>query len=190
MTEEPERQPLRGKLLVATPGLIDQNFFRAVVLVVEHSDEGAAGVVLNRPSETAIDATPLDPWKHLAADPPLVFVGGPVNPDSAVCLARAAPDARPQGWEHIVGGLGVVDLSREIDDVRDGLDRLRMFAGYAGWGGGQLEDELEEGSWYILEADPEDALTSMPLALWRFVLRRQRGKLALVANFPTDPSMN
>jgi putative transcriptional regulator len=192
MTAEPEpgRQSLRGRLLVATPGLIDPNFFRAVLLVVEHTAEGAAGVILNRPSETEIDGTPLDSWKELAADPPLVFVGGPVAPDSAVCLARAAYDARPDGWEPVVGGLGVVDLSRGIDDFREGLDRLRVFAGYAGWGEGQLEAELNEGSWYILDADPEDALTSMPLALWRFVLRRQRGKLALVANFPTDPSMN
>jgi putative transcriptional regulator len=84
----------------------------------------------------------------------------------------------------------VVDLSRQIDEIRPGVDRIRVFAGYAGWGGGQLEEELETGSWYVVDADPEDALTAMPGGLWRFVLRRQQGKLALVANFPTDPSMN
>jgi putative transcriptional regulator len=84
----------------------------------------------------------------------------------------------------------VLDLAREVGEVRDGVDRLRVFAGFAGWGPGQLEAELETGSWYVVDADPEDALTSMPGALWRFVLRRQSGRLALVANFPSDPAMN
>lgn len=181
---------LRGRLLVATPGLTDANFYRSVVLVVEHNDEGAAGIVLNRPSETQLSEGPLDEWSALAAEPQLVFVGGPVSPDAAVCLAHCTPDAAPAGWQPVVRGLGVLDLSRELGDISEGVDRIRVFAGYAGWGGGQLENELEEGSWYVVDADPEDALTSMPGALWRFVLRRQRGKLALVANFPTDPNMN
>lgn len=180
---------LRGQLLVATPGLSDPNFFRTVVLVVEQGGEGAAGLVLNRPTETELGG-PLDAWRGMAASPPLVFVGGPVSPDAAVCLARSAPEVRPPGWEPVVDGLGVLDLSREADDVRAGVDRLRVFAGYAGWGPGQLEGELEQGSWYVLDADPEDALTSLPGGLWRFVLKRQGGKLALVANFPADPSMN
>lgn len=181
---------LRGRLLVATPGLVDPNFYRSVVLVVEHTDDGAAGIVLNRPSETQLTDGPLEEWSALAAEPQLVFVGGPVSPDAAVCLARTAPEASPDGWQPVVRGLGVLDLSRDRTDIAQGVDRIRVFAGYAGWGGGQLESELEEGSWYVVEADPEDALTAMPGALWRFVLRRQRGKLALVANFPTDPSMN
>jgi putative transcriptional regulator len=169
---------------------MDANFFRSVVLIVEHTDEGAAGVVLNRPSETELSEGPLEDWSPFAAEPQLVFVGGPVAPDSAVCLARTGPGSAPPGWQPVVGGLGVLDLSLEVGDVREGIDRIRVFAGYAGWGAGQLEDELESGSWYVLDADPEDALTSMPGALWRFVLRRQSGKLALVANFPPDPSMN
>lgn len=187
MTEE--GKTLKGQLLVATPGLLDPNFFRTVVLVVEHSDEGAAGVVLNRPTETEL-AGPLDPWRPMAADPALVFVGGPVSPEGAVCLARTGPDDPPGGWQPVVDGLGVLDLSREADEVSPGVDRLRVFAGYAGWEPGQLERELREGSWYVLEADPEDALTPLPGALWRFVLKRQGGRLALVANFPPDPSMN
>jgi putative transcriptional regulator len=190
MAEETDNGSLRGRLLVATPGLLDANFFRAVVLIVEHTEEGAAGVILNRPSETDLSDGPLGSWRSLAADPQLVFVGGPVSPDAAICLARASPESAPPGWQPVVGGLGVLDMSRDIDEVREGLDRLRVFAGYAGWGAGQLEDELDVGSWYVVDADPEDALTTMPLALWRFVLRRQPGKLALVSNFPTDPSMN
>lgn len=181
---------LRGRLLVAAPGLTDVNFFRTVVLMVEHGEEGAAGVVLNRPSETALDAGPLAEWEGLAADPPLVFVGGPVSPDNAVCLARAAPGERPPGWEPVLGGLGVLDLRRELEEIRSRVDRVRIFAGYAGWAGGQLEAELDDGAWFVVDADPEDALTSLPGGLWRFVLRRQPGRLSLVANFPTDPSMN
>lgn len=182
-----DARELRGRLLVASPVLVDENFFRTVVLVVEHNDEGAAGVVLNRPTDTELGG-PLEAWRPLAADPALVFVGGPVSPDAAVCLARSAPDLRPPGWQPVVDGLGVLNLAEELDLA--GIDRLRVFAGYAGWGPGQLEAELEEGSWYVLQADPEDALTSAPGGLWRFVLKRQGGKLALVSNFPPDPSMN
>jgi putative transcriptional regulator len=180
---------LKGRLLVATPRLLDENFFRTVVLVVEHSDEGAAGVVLNRPTDTELGG-PLDDWRGKAADPPLVFIGGPVSPDGAVCLARAAPDSQPPGFEPVIDGLGVLDLSGESRGIHTGVDRLRVFAGYAGWGAGQLENELDEGAWYVLDADPEDALTSEPGGLWRIVLRRQGGQLALVSNFPADPSMN
>jgi putative transcriptional regulator len=190
MAEEPGNGSLRGRLLVATPGLMDPNFFRSVVLVVEHNDEGAAGVILNRPSDTDLDDGPLEDWRPLAADPQLVFVGGPVAPDGAVCLARMSPDSQPPGWQPVIGGLGVLDLSHGVEEIRDGVDRIRVFAGYAGWGAGQLEEELDTGSWYVVDADPEDALTAMPGALWRFVLRRQPGRLSLVANFPTDPSMN
>ncbi|MEX2393580.1 MAG: YqgE/AlgH family protein [Actinomycetota bacterium] len=181
---------LKGRLLVATPGLVDPNFFRTVVLVVEHNDDGALGVVLNRPSDTPLDPGPLGEWKDLAADPSLVFVGGPVSESAAVCLGRLRPHATMPGWEPVIGGLGVLDLAREIDEARDVVDRVRVFAGYAGWGAGQLEDEIDEGAWYILDADPEDALSSQPGGLWRFVLQRQGGKLALVANFPADPNMN
>jgi putative transcriptional regulator len=185
-----DAESLKGRLLVATPGLHDANFFRSVVLVVEHNDEGAAGLVLNRPSDAGLDAGPLHEWTDLAADPPLVFVGGPVQPSAAICLARTAHDGVPEGWQPVVGGLGVLDLGRELADVRPGIDRLRVFAGYAGWEAGQLESEIEEGSWFVLDADPEDALSSQPGGLWRFVLKRQGGKLALVSNFPSDPSLN
>jgi putative transcriptional regulator len=145
--------------------------------------------VLNRPTSTELGG-PLEDWRALAADPPLVFVGGPVQPDGAVCLARSSPGEPPPGFKPVVDGLGVIDLSERADDMVRGVDRLRVFAGYAGWGEGQLERELAEGAWYVLDADPEDALTSEPGGLWRFVLRRQGGQLALVSNFPADPTMN
>ncbi len=190
MTEDQDANALKGRLLVATPNLKDPNFFRTVVLVVEHNEEGSAGVVLNRPSDTGLREGPLEEWGTLAADPPLVFVGGPVAPGAAVCLARTAPLSQPPGWQPVIGGLGVLDLDHDVEDVREGVDRVRLFAGYSGWGAGQLEGEIEEGSWYVLDADPEDALSAEPGGLWRFVLKRQGGKLALVANFPADPSFN
>jgi putative transcriptional regulator len=190
MDEAFETSALKGRLLVATPGLVEANFFRTVVLILEHNEEGAAGVVLNRPSDTSLHESPLDEWEELAADPPLVFVGGPVSPGAAVCLARANPYSQPDGFKPVIGGLGVIDLGRESSDIRTKLDRVRVFAGYAGWGAGQLEDEIEEGAWYVLEADPEDALSPLPGGLWRFVLKRQGGQFALVANFPADPTMN
>ena len=189
MEQPDEKAFLKGRLLVATPALLDENFFRTVVLIVEHNAEGAAGVVLNRPSETPLVGGPLGDWEDVAADPALVFVGGPVQPSAAVCLARAHAGEQPAGFEPIFDGLGVLDIGEGSSAVRTGL-RIRVFAGYAGWGAGQLEREIEEGAWYVIDADPEDALSSQPVGLWRFVLQRQPGKLALVANFPIDPTMN
>lgn len=179
----------RGKLLVATPALDDPNFFRTVVLIVEHSADGAAGVVLNRPSGSQLEG-PLVEWASAAAEPAVVFVGGPVQQDAAVCLGAAAPGGEPPGFKPFLGRLGTLDLTLGPDDVVPHIDRLRVFAGYAGWGGGQLEDEIDEGAWFVLDADPEDALSASPDRLWRFVLRRQGGDLALVSNFPDDPSLN
>jgi putative transcriptional regulator len=181
---------LKGKLLVATPSLLDPNFFRTVVFMVEHTDEGAAGVVINRPSDTQLTSSPLEEWDGVAADPALVFVGGPVMPGAAVCLAKTRPNECPDGFQPVLDGVGVLDIGREYEELRPAVDRVRVFVGYAGWTAGQLEDEIEEGAWYVLDADPEDVLSSEPGALWRFVLKRQGGQLALVSNFPADPTMN
>ena len=180
---------LRGRLLVATPVLYDPNFDRSVVLVLEHGlDEGALGVVLNRPSGTELDE-PLPGWGPLAADPPVVFVGGPVEPSAAIAIGWASGD-EPPGWSPVLGTIGTVDLNVEPDDVADELDAVRIFAGYAGWGPGQLEGELDAGAWVVVEADPRDAMTDDPGNLWRSVLRRQPGTVAWLANYPADPSTN
>lgn len=180
---------LKGRLLVATPALSDPNFARTVVLVLEHGDEGAVGVVLNRPSETEV-ADPLPGWQRLANDPRVLFVGGPVSPDAAICLARSWPDEEVHAYQPILDGLGTVDLSVDPDDVAGGLAAVRVFVGYAGWGAGQLEDEIEAGAWFVVNASSDDALSPEPDGLWEAVLRRQVGTLALFANFPTNPSLN
>ena len=174
---------------MAAPALRDPNFDRTVVLVLEHGPEGALGVVLNRPTGTDLYAA-LPRWERLAADPSVVFEGGPVAPTAAICLGRTPVAAEPDGWHPLFGGLGTIDLERDPDDLGGSVHDIRVFAGYAGWGADQLEGEVAAGAWYVLDAHPDDALSPHPDDLWRAVLRRQRGDLAMVANFPADPAMN
>lgn len=182
-------QALTGRLLVATPVLGDPNFDRTVVLVLAHGEEGAVGVVLNRPSTTEV-AGPLPEWDAFAARPPVVFVGGPVAPGAVIGLARVRPDAGADGWAPLVGGVGTLDLSRELEDVAPAIEEVRLFAGYAGWGEGQLEAEIDAAAWWVVDAEPEDVLSPEPATLWARVLRRQGGRLAMYAAFPADPSVN
>jgi putative transcriptional regulator len=180
---------LTGRLLVATPALKDPHFERTVVLLVAHEETGALGVVLNRATEVQVDEV-LTGWEALAAQPSVVFEGGPVQPEAAICLARARPGADPEGFSRVEGVVGTVDLSGDPDAMVGHVDRLRVFAGYAGWGAEQLESEIEEGAWFVLDALPGDAFMPQPDDLWAMVLRRQGGMMAAVAYFPPDPTMN
>jgi putative transcriptional regulator len=179
----------RGRLLIATPNLEDPNFSRTVVLMLEHNDEGALGVVLNRPTPGTLDE-PLPAWSRLAADPAVVFVGGPVQPESAIGLARRTDLGDTDGFAPLFGDLGTVDLDRDPDDVRPPIDRVRVFAGYAGWGPDQLDAELAADGWFVVDAHPDDPWSANPPTLWRAVLKRQRGQLRMFADFPVDPSAN
>ncbi len=181
-------ESLKGKLLVATPDLSDPNFFRTVVLMLEHGRGGALGVVLNRPSELEV-SEPLPAWAEVAAQPPVVFVGGPVSPSSAICLGRAEPVADGD-WQPVVGPVGAVDLNLAPGEVTPRPEVVRVFAGYAGWGPRQLEAEILSGGWFVVDAEPDDALSQAPDELWSEVLRRQPGRLAIFANYPLDPSTN
>lgn len=182
---------LKGRLLVANPAMPDPNFHRTVVLMLAHQDDGALGVVLNRPSDLDVDS-PLPRWERLVADPPVVFVGGPVAPGAAICLARVPdpPDATDGGWVPLVGELGTLDLEGDPDDLAVSVDAIRVFAGYAGWGPGQLEGEIENDAWFVVPAEANDALSGDPEQLWKRVLRRQGGRLALLAAYPNEPSLN
>jgi putative transcriptional regulator len=164
----------KGKLLVALPVLVDKNFDRTVVFMLEHSDAGAVGVVINRPSPLSV-GEPLPNWVAVAADPPVVFVGGPVSTSSAIGLVE-------RGTE-----IATVDLEQDPED--ESL-RVRVFAGYAGWGSGQLEDEIGAGAWIVVDAEAGDVMSDEPEELWPDVLRRQGGHLAAVADFPEDPTLN
>jgi len=183
-----------GRLLVAAPLLRDPNFERSVVLVVEHGEDGALGVVLNRPSDAAVSEI-LPTWDYLAVRPPVVFLGGPVALNGVICLGTPRGGAaRAQGgsehgpgWRPLFGGLGTVDLDVEPDDALTGI---RVFAGHAGWGPAQLEGEVEAGGWFVVDAVDDDAFSVAPESLWPVVLRRQGGALARLANFPDDPASN
>ncbi len=182
-------ESVRGRLLVATPSLYDPNFFRSVVLVLEHGEGGALGVVLNWPSDTAVDET-LPNWNRLASSPGVVFVGGPVSPDAAIGVARVGTDEQAEGWAPLLGHLGTVDLGRDPVELPVNVQNLRVFAGYAGWSEGQLDGELDAGGWFVVDAAPDDVFTSEPDRLWASVLRRQGGRLAMFASAPPHPSSN
>jgi putative transcriptional regulator len=176
---------LRGKLLVAAPPLVDPNFDRTVVLMLEHSEDGAIGVVLNRPSETELDDV-FPEWRSVATPPGVVFVGGPVSPEAVIALGRGG--AASEGFLDIGGDLGSVDLSS--DPLEVGLETLRVFAGYAGWGAGQLEQEIEQGAWFVVRTERADPFVDEPTEMWRAVLRRQRNRVAIFANYPDEVSSN
>ncbi|HEY2442275.1 MAG TPA: YqgE/AlgH family protein [Streptosporangiaceae bacterium] len=184
-----------GELLVATPLLGDPNFRRTVVLVVEHEpDEGTLGVVLNRPTEVSVQQV-LEPWTDLATGPSVVFTGGPVSPTSALALALARGSGEPLGWRPLdsvpgMSRIGLVDLEAPPEVLAAEITSLRVFAGYAGWGTGQLQAEIDEGAWYVLPAEPADPFMADPQRLWQSVLRRQGGELALVSTYPDDPRLN
>lgn len=177
---------LRGHLLIAGPSLVDPNFWRTVVLIGEHSEEGALGVVLNRASDAAVDET-VPELTILADDLGHVHVGGPVQPSAIVVLADFLEPERAASL--VLDSVGF--LPAEVDPTTLGeLKRARVFAGYTGWGPGQLDGELEEGSWIVEPALPEDVFTSDPDALWSDVLRRKGGPFGVLALMPPDPSLN
>jgi putative transcriptional regulator len=181
---------LTGRLLVATPRLTDPNFRRAVVLMLDHGDDGALGIVVNRPLEVDVSAV-LPSWQPFATAPGRLFQGGPVALDSALgVVAVPGDDTEPTGVRRIIGSLGLVDLDTPPQVVVGGVAGLRIFAGYAGWSSGQLEEEIGEGAWYVVDSEPRDPFSDAPHLLWRDVLRRQRGELALVSTYPEDPALN
>ncbi|MFN8037159.1 MAG: YqgE/AlgH family protein [Acidimicrobiia bacterium] len=182
-------ESLKGRLLLAAPTLLDPNFFRTVVLVLEHSREGAVGLVLNRATDVQVVDTVAD-WSPLAAEPGVVFVGGPVSPDGAIGLARAPQPEEVDGWSPILPDLGTVDLGRAPSELGVAFETVRVFVGYSGWGEGQLDGELEVGGWLVLDAVPDDVFTASPEDLWKRVLKRQGGTTAWLANSPVEPSLN
>jgi putative transcriptional regulator len=181
---------LGGRLLVATPRLLDPNFRRTVVLLLDHDDDGALGVVLNRPSDLPVLSV-LPEWSQMVVPPSQLFTGGPVSPEVAVAMAVRSGDAVPSGFRETGGDIGLVDLvDARPEDVAPALVGIRIFSGYSGWGSGQLEEEIAEGSWYVVDAVSTDLLHPDPQTLWRTVLRRQPGEIAFVSTFPDDPAMN
>jgi putative transcriptional regulator len=180
-------ESLVGQLLIASPAIHDPNFRRTVVFVTAHTDDGAVGLILNRPSETTVaDAVPrLGPLT--GADEP-VFVGGPVNPEGVAVLAEFEDPDDAGVW--VVDDIGYVALDDALAEGPPPLRRVRVFAGVAGWGEDQLEGELERDDWFVEPADANDVFGDDPEGLWSSVLRRKGGQFELVARMPFDPSLN
>jgi putative transcriptional regulator len=177
---------LRGQLLVASPALIDPNFRRTVVLVVAHDEDGAVGLVLNRPTETEVaDAVP--ELSELVESGAVVSIGGPVQTEAVVVLAEW--DDVDEAGAVVFDDVGLMGSEADSDSVAPATRRVRVFAGYAGWGGGQLEAELDESSWVIEGAAADDVFRDEG-DLWADVLRRKGGAFKLVATMPEDPSLN
>jgi putative transcriptional regulator len=181
-------ESLRGKLLIAGPTLLDPNFARTVVLIAEHTEEGAMGIVLNRPAETLVDeAVPDLAW--MATDDERVWVGGPVAETAVIVLAEwERPELAGALVEEDLGFVGAeADEPAQLDGA---IRRARVFAGHAGWGPGQLESELAEESWIVEAPRREEIFTDDAEHLWSAVLRRMGNAFALLATMPPDPRMN
>jgi len=180
-------ESVRGQLLIAGPSLLDPNFWRTVVLMIEHTDEGALGLVLNRPSETTVgEAVPqleelVDPHDQL-------FIGGPVQPSAVIVLAEFEDPS--EAALIAFGDIGVLGTDTPGDELAAGVRTGRAFVGHAGWGPGQLDSELERGDWILEPARRQDAFTGAAPDLWSEVLIRKGGSYALIARMPPDPSVN
>ncbi|HZU61545.1 MAG TPA: YqgE/AlgH family protein [Solirubrobacteraceae bacterium] len=176
----------RGQLLIAGPALVDPNFRRTVVLVVEHSAQGALGLVLNRPSESTVgEAVP--ELEGLIESEERMFIGGPVAPTGVIVLAQFA-DPDPAGLLSF-DNVGLLRIDTSLEDP-PAVVQARAFAGHSGWGPGQLDAELEQGGWILEPATGGDAFCQQPEQLWSEVLSRKGGSYALVARMPPDPSLN
>ena len=179
-------ESLQGHLLIAGPTLWDPNFRRTVLLIGHHDDEGAVGVILNRASETTV-AEAVPPLGSLVpADDP-VFLGGPVQPGAAVVLADFVD---PSVADFLAfDTIGFLPSETQLG-IEGAVRRARVFAGYAGWGPGQLEAEIDEDSWVVEPAQPSDVFSSHPSRLWEDVLKRKGPSFDLLRLMPLDPTQN
>jgi len=180
---------LTGSLLVATPLLDEPPFRRAVVLLLDHDEDGALGVVVNRAADLEVDKVLAD-WSSSVSEPGVLFMGGPVGTDSALAIAEVVDSVDPPGWRGCFGRIGLLDLDAPPALLAGAIRRMRIFAGYSGWGSGQLEDEIAEGAWYVVPSEADDVFSLNPNGLWRRVLRRQSDEMAFLATYPDDPSQN
>lgn len=179
---------VRGQLLVATP-IIDAGVFRrSVIYVLDHDDSGALGVVVNHPLTSDV-ADILPDWVPSVNAPASVFEGGPVATDSALAVGVVRDANQTTGWQQVIGRIGLVDLEGPAPEPGTFIG-IRVFAGYAGWSPGQLEEEISEGSWVVVDAEDEDLLSASPDRLWHKVLRRQESDIRFMSTYPSDPEMN
>ncbi|MBA8795741.1 putative transcriptional regulator [Friedmanniella endophytica] len=185
-----ERVPAAGDLLVASVLLDDGVFNQSVVLVLDSDGDGALGVILNEISQTPLESV-LPDWVPAVSGPKFLFHGGPVSPNGAICLASVADRSEePPGWRPMFDSIGLLHLDTPIEIVAGAYRDLRIFAGYAGWSSGQLEDEITRGMWHVVPSVYSDVFSDHPLDLWRTTLRRQPDEVALFSTWTEDPELN
>lgn len=182
--------PAPGDVLVASVLLADGVFNQTVVLVLDSDEDGALGVILNEVSQTPLEAV-LPDWVKTVSEPPVLFHGGPVSPNGAICIASVlSAREEPPGWRRLFDDVGLLHLDTPIEIVAGAYRNLRIFAGYAGWSAGQLQAEIGQGMWHVLPATYEDVFSTAPLQLWRTMLRRQQSQLAFFSTWTEDPELN
>jgi putative transcriptional regulator len=187
-------QPAAGSLLIASATLVDPHFARCVLLILDSDPNGSLGVILNRPTDVPVGEV-LTPWQDVTSEPGVFFQGGPVELNAAIAIGSLRPGAAesgdtPPGWQPLTGSIGIVDLDSSPDDFLGRLTGLRVYAGYAGWGAEQLDDEIAEGSWHVVPATESDPFSRSPDRLWGDVLRRQPPPLSMLATLPEDANLN
>ncbi|MGX7682068.1 YqgE/AlgH family protein [Jatrophihabitans sp. DSM 45814] len=186
----PPLPPGPHRLLIAAPALVDPEFFRTVVFLIEHDETGSVGVIINRPSHAPVGQI-LPDWQDVMSEPSVVFNGGPVQRDGALGLGRLAGSTDAgNGLRAVSGGLALVDLDANPNEVAVGAASLRVYAGHSGWGVGQLEAEIADGAWFVVAGGLDDVFSERPGTLWRTVLRRQPAPLSLLSTFPVDVGLN
>lgn len=178
----------RGRLLVATPKLADSHFHRAVVLMIEHSEDGALGVILNRPTDDLCADTVPGRLVEALGPGDRVHEGGPVRPEAMIVLAEFGDI--DEAAAVAFGSVGIVSPDADQEGLGADVHAIRVFCGYAGWDAGQLEREIREDSWIDVACAPEDVFTRAPESLWSRVLERKGGRYRLVASMPENPSLN
>ena len=176
-----------GRLLVASPLIGDPHFERSVILMLEHDSTSALGLVLNNPTHTDV-AEMIPQWAPFTSRPEKFFLGGPVSPESVICLGSVL-GGEADSFRSVVGNVGTIDLNESPEDLGLEIDQIRVFAGYSGWGPRQLESELSMDAWFVVDADVNDVFMSDPDDLWSMVLARQKGPMAWLANYPVDPKL-
>lgn len=185
-----ERDPVPGDVLVASVLLADGIFNQTVVLVLDSDADGALGVILNEVAPTPLDAV-LPEWVAAVSEPQVLFHGGPVSPNGAICIASVRNSGEePPGWRPLFDDVGLLHLDTPMEIVAGAYRDLRIFAGYAGWSPGQLQTEIAMGQWHVLDAGYDDVFSSSPTQLWRRVLRRQPSQLAFFATWTEDHEQN
>ncbi|MFW6599404.1 YqgE/AlgH family protein [Propionibacteriaceae bacterium Y2011] len=186
----PARPPRAGDLLISSVAVDEGTFVGTVILIIDHDESGTLGVILNRYAEPRLESV-LPAWASLVSSPRVLFNGGPVSANGAICLAALVDQEEdPPGFRRVFDGVGLLHLDTPTEIVGGAYADLRIFAGYSGWDSGQLASEMSLGWWWVADTRYDDVFGDQPEDLWRRVLRRQPSELAYFSTWVDDPELN